>query len=392
MNFLFIAPSDPRNTDNGGNQRTHFLYQALTNIGTVYTVIPVFAKSLEHIDEENKIAMLCIEKRYSTAWFINHCLNRFIPIILWHPYGGLGYFDSIWKNVKFDFTVCRYTKWAAYAKAWKIAPLLLDIDDLPEEAYKTIYLKRGIGGALICKLVRKWSNYIFNKSAGLWIANPSQVLNLSHKNASFLPNISLPQTQTETSDSSDRIIFSVGCLAYPPNYLGIDFFINHVWQHLHERFPDLTYHIAGKDLPEQYQKSWSRIPGIKLLGFVRDLHDEYKHCLFTVAPIFAGSGTCIKVLESLAYHRCCLCSTFAARGLESTGLDHAGLLLADTAEQFYHQAVELIENESRRKELQTRGADLVEKLFHFQKFKEQIHKVLEKAQFSLRQENNDEDV
>lgn len=54
--------------------------------------------------------------------------------------------------------------------------------------------------------------------------------------------------------------------------------------------------------------------------------------------------------------------------------------------------MELIENESRRKELQTRGADLVEKLFHFQKFKEQIHKVLEKAQFSLRQENNDEDV
>ena len=386
MNFLLIAPSDPRNTDTGGNQRTHFLYQALSNIGTVYTVIPVFAKSLERIDKENKIAMLCIEKRYSIAWFVNHWLNRFIPVILWHPHGGLGYFDSIWEGVKFDFTVCRYTKWASYAKAWKIAPLLLDIDDLPEEAYKTIYQKQGKGIGLFSKLVKKWSSCIFYKSAGLWIANPSQVLNLSHRNASFLPNVSLMKSQTDNTNSSNRILFSVAYLGYPPNYLGIDFFIHQVWPHLHKKFPDLTYHIAGKDLPEHYQKTWSRIPGIKLLGFIKDLHTEYNRCLFSVAPIFAGSGTCIKVLESLTYHRCCLCSTFAARGLESTGLEHAGLLLAETSEQFCNQAIELIENKLKRKELQTRGADLVGKLFNFQKFEEQIHKVLEKALSSPKSE------
>ena len=65
----------------------------------------------------------------------------------------------------------------------------------------------------------------------------------------------------------------------------------------------LTFGIIGyRALPV------AALPNVEVSGFVQDLPPVYERAAFTVAPIYWGGGTKIKVLESLAYGRTCVAS------------------------------------------------------------------------------------
>ena len=70
----------------------------------------------------------------------------------------------------------------------------------------------------------------------------------------------------------------------------------------------------GHETPQRLR--WEAIDGVQPVGYVDDLADEYRRCAFTVAPIFEGAGTKIKVLESLAFGRACLTTPCGARRMD----------------------------------------------------------------------------
>ncbi len=191
-----------------------------------------------------------------------------------------------------------------------------------------------------------------------------------------IPNA--PQTDTAVDDEPPRpMIFSVGLLLYEANYLGIDYFLEHVWTRLVQRYPTLRYCIVGKGLPESYQKKWlERYPNIDLLGYVESLEQVYRNSLFSVAPIYSGSGTCIKVLESMRFGRVCLCSAFAARGLEKYKFDGNGLMISQTADKMFEQACQLMDNPGVRREMQRRAPAMVSSVFCFDQFAGQVRQLI----------------
>ena len=72
-----------------------------------------------------------------------------------------------------------------------------------------------------------------------------------------------------------------------------------------------------------------------------------------VAPLRAGSGTRIKILEAWAAGRCVVATPLAAEGLGArTGVDIA---LATTAEAFASEVVRLIGDSAARKRIATHG-------------------------------------
>ena len=75
-------------------------------------------------------------------------------------------------------------------------------------------------------------------------------------------------------------------------------------------------------------------------GAVADLHPWYAQADAIVAPIRAGGGTRIKILEAFSYQRPVAATSIAMEGIEARAEEH--FVLGDTPAAFAQQCVRLI--------------------------------------------------
>ena len=366
MNILYITTSDPRLKKTGSEQRTNLLWESLKRYGRVYTfqVRNYVGNDAEMIEGEHPICKFYpIIKRYSFWHFLNSIINRLTPFNPWNRKTVIQpIVADVFKGIKFDLVISRYIYPLCDYKYWEIAPLLIDIDDHPYQVYETICKNSvPLGLKNIGKYLTKiHTNYIINKSAGGWIANEEQ-LHLCGKNYGFLPNIpQMPSVKYNVDYNSRNYLFTVGDMGYKPNKDGVTTFLTKIWPLFHQKHPNVSYYIAGKGATDAEKKSWNNYEGVKYLGFVEDLEALYEKTLATVVPIYSGGGTCIKTLESMAYSRPCISTSFGARGIANDVIQgEKGILLFENAESFIHAYDRLLEkNCCHRIEMQGKNVQL----------------------------------
>jgi glycosyltransferase involved in cell wall biosynthesis len=108
-----------------------------------------------------------------------------------------------------------------------------------------------------------------------------------------------------------------------------------------------------------------------VLGFVPDLMSVYQEASICVAPLRAGSGSRLKILEAMAYGRPVVTTRLGCEGLLVESGKH--LLIADQPEAFANAIGEilddpklgltLVENARRFVELAHGWKSIVEKVF-----------------------------
>ena len=225
-------------------------------------------------------------------------------------------------------------------RMWGIAPVFVDVDDLPIESFRSIqkrHLVRGVG-AIADWCVRRWQANVLRRSSGFWLSNREHLALLDDPRGVWLPNLP-PANEGGPCDVGhprDSVLF-VGDLQYAPNIEGVRRFLSNVWPEFRRRCPNVRFRIVGCGAPDD----WRATEGVDVLGRVDDLRPEYERCHFSVVPVDAGSGTCIKVLESLSFGRVALCSRFGARGVDASLLGH-GVEVADSDDEMVRKAVELV--------------------------------------------------
>ncbi len=378
--ILYISTSDPEDKSSGGAQRSRFLYQALRAQGEVYTIIPVSMPSLERVDEDRKIEWICLDRRYTFRWALQRLFNRCFPLLVC-PFYARNLPDRLRRDGDFDCVVVRYTQWASYFAAWRIAPLLIDIDDSPIEFYDTVMAPRcrsGLKRSLNRWLLQRWCRWIYRKATGGWIANADQVGAIEGIKPKYLPNLAMPAPEGFTFDrEKENFLLTVGYLGYAPNYEGVDQFIEESWPLLHAAKPELSYYVVGKDCPAELKEKWSSVAGVKVLGFVDDLEALYESCLMTVAPVYSGSGTCIKVIESLLRGRICVAAPFALRGIDRMHIQDAnGLCEASSSEAFIAKIASYCEQPEQLKMHESNARVFATSYFAYQQFEDAVADVL----------------
>ena len=353
MNILYVSGHDPRDVSFGSPQRTNMLWRALQQIGDVYAIC--------YYQNNNRLTDRIVASRFAPPKGWRNMCNRFFnkfwflfdkDAVKMYPFGYCFSYEKPFGDVKFDAVVCRYIEPAAMLHLWKIAPLYVDFDDDPIQAFKTrdaLRLpkwKRPIALLLLRLIVR----IVKHKMTAGWIANPEQ--SSVFKKRPILPLDNIPHFPSEGyNPKSERepYIFSVGFMEYPPNYLGVDEFVHTIWKTLHEQYPNLHYLIVGKGAPEEYIERWNQTPGVKYMGFVEDLESIYEKALATVVAVDSGSGTCIKTLESLAHSRVCLSRPFGARGIgNNMKTNQAGIFVYDNYSDFVSHFYLSVLNEKQR--------------------------------------------
>lgn len=122
-----------------------------------------------------------------------------------------------------------------------------------------------------------------------------------------------------------RILF-VGNGAYQPYARGLAWFVTEVVPRVRETLP-AAFRAVGRRPHNPVTAA-----GVEYTGTVPDLREHYEWAHVAVVPVFEGSGTRLKIPESMAYRRPVVSTSMGAEGLPIEGGRH--YRRADDAEGF----------------------------------------------------------
>jgi glycosyltransferase involved in cell wall biosynthesis len=125
-----------------------------------------------------------------------------------------------------------------------------------------------------------------------------------------------PDYHFEVRSVKDPTIFIIGAMNWMPNAEGVRWFLDKVWPDLFHRYPNLRFHIAGREMP-----AWMKnldLPNVIVEGEVGDASSFYAANDIMIVPLFSGSGIRIKVIEAMAYGKTVISTEIGAEGIDYT--------------------------------------------------------------------------
>ncbi len=139
-----------------------------------------------------------------------------------------------------------------------------------------------------------------------------------------------------------RKFFFLGALDWMPNQEGLVWLLKEVWPRVREHLPTAEWHIAGRNAPRWLADS-CKAPGVIFHGEVDDAAEFSLHYPIMLAPLFAGSGIRIKIIEAMARSRVVITTPVGAEGLGIKDGVHA--LIREPAEDFAKAMADVYTND-----------------------------------------------
>lgn len=157
------------------------------------------------------------------------------------------------------------------------------------------------------------------------------------------------------SDGPAALVF-VGSMAYKPCEDAAVWLVRKILPLVRQQLGEVQVWIVGRD-PGRRVKELAG-DGVFVTGEVADVIPFYARATVAVAPLRAGSGSRLKILEAMALGRPLVSTSIGAEGLEVKNGTH--LLVADEPADFAAAIVKLICDEDLRNALAVAARGLVE--------------------------------
>lgn len=386
MNILFVSPSfNPLDgTGWGSTQRTNLLFEACTQLGHV-DVISFVDGVISNRKDCKVLYSDSAPKVSQKEGRIMKFLRMLTPL---NPYAMFPKNKRCAEIVEerickgnYDLIVCRYIPEAMMCGLLDFANILVvDVDDNPCDVERTA-----------ARTSRTWRNRLYHRYRVAIIekvvdkiqrachftfyANPVQA---TYKNSAYLPNVPFYEFDlplVNYAQTNQRLLF-VGNMSYGPNAQGIDKFIDNVFPLIRQYIPNVELHLVGGCNQQAYLDKWSKIEGVKYMGFVDDLQDEYKEARVVVVPIYGGAGTNIKVLEAMQMRRPCVTTTYGVRGFSEYFEDNEEIIIAKNDATFAEKIVALINDETQNHNIATKAYSAMKAHFSRKAFNEIVKQSL----------------
>jgi glycosyltransferase involved in cell wall biosynthesis len=208
------------------------------------------------------------------------------------------------------------------------AATTLDLDDLEAPTRRSIAVQlfrdgRWGRGALVAAGLSAWRD-----RERRWGARFDQVTvcceqdrdtasrGLPGRDVQVFPNRIWRGALRPTGDVEEpRLVLFVGALAYAPNESAVLFFAREVMPRLLADDPAWRFAVVGRGGSPALRERLARCPGVVWVGEVPEVTPWYARCAMVVAPLRAGGGTKLKVLEALCHERPLVATHEATRGL-----------------------------------------------------------------------------
>lgn len=331
--ILLVSPASPFSPQSGAQQRTALLHEALRQLGEVDVVLlePTPAASRTVAPGPGILAHgLWHQRPLGLGKFAPDApLNRALEA------NGL-------ETGAYRLIVSRYLN--PIAKLI-VPPAVRTVVDLDDWGYHYGAGPLALGARFKSHYAAWLGRRQLKRFNAFFFVSPRDQARHPELRSTVLPNVPYaPPTEPDPQMASTTLLF-VGSLWYGPNRHGIDRFLARIWPGIKAAAPQARLLLVGA-APPAARQVWERHPDVSAPGFVDDLSAAYRNAAFTIAPIYSGGGTNIKIVESLAYGRACVTTPHCASAFDSdlTG----GLDIADDDAAFVRHCLELLGDEQLR--------------------------------------------
>jgi len=144
------------------------------------------------------------------------------------------------------------------------------------------------------------------------------------------------------SNKSPQKIYHIGAMDWQANQDGVLWFLEKVWPIVHEKYPQLSFHFAGRNMPEKFKALSNASKQIYCAGEVPDAATFEMDKDILIVPIQAAAGIRIKVLKAMAHSKAIVTTSMGIKGIDATAGQE--VLIADTAPAFAHNIIQLVES------------------------------------------------
>lgn len=390
---LLVVPiwACARNT--GGGQRTFHLYRALAEFCSLDVLLvsqPQFA-GLEALyprlhrelfpsamDIHLRRSAASMHPRFGAASLL---LRRAMKAMRSprHDYApspeALDHLDGLLARTRYDAAVGRYlletSQSGVLARA--AVPVLLDVDDRDDKVLETrlhaattpLWHKPWLAWRLA--QTRPVVDRLLGRCAHLWLASEADGQEVAHPSTSVLPNVPyLPEDvgRAPAPMPATKTCIFVGTCVHRVNREGVRHFVERCWPAIRRAEPQARFRVVGSGGWDALRAELERHPGVTVVGSVPSVADEYCAAAFAVVPLLEGSGTKIKVLESLLFGRTLVAHAHAVRGLDE--LRHReSLMVAHSDEAFAAHVLSLYDHPSAAAAMAAHGRSIVERDYSY---------------------------
>ena len=408
--ILFITPLPPYPpTAGGGRQRTNLILRALQRVGRVDTLIlndPGSLSAPEHCSLEDQFGGVTwvtpLRRGERGLWrFIRPLKPRMIDRLA-HNLGRRSVDNHpdprahAWLCARlaredYDVIVARYLPAAMKTGAFDSGvPVVVDVDDLETQVYRSRLQVPGLRRLQrvaikhhlrqIDRLVPRW----LSRAAHLWLSSEDDRPLVAHPSVSVLPNI--PFNWGEDVSAGEpfpqapadcHVVLAVGSMTHRVNVNAIDRFTRCVWPRVVAAVPDAVLRIAGAGMSNTMRRRWAAVRGVEPIGYLEDIAQAYWGCAFTIAPLFEGGGTKIKVLESLRFGRAVVATDHACRGYDNHLPDRQAIWIARDEDGLTDGCVQLLGDPALRHAMAREGHARVKEYFSLDRFERVVAETFE---------------
>src|SRR5437660_4986520 len=140
-----------------------------------------------------------------------------------------------------------------------------------------------------------------------------------------------------------------GSMDWLPNEDAIFYFVKEILPLIRQQVPGVSLCVVGRKPSPRLQQLAATETNIELTGWVEDIRPFMARGSICIVPLRIGGGTRLKIFEAMAMAKPVVSTTIGAEGLPVRHGEN--ILLADTAEGFARETIELLRNPARRKQI-----------------------------------------
>lgn len=272
----------------------------------------------------------------------------------------------------YDLVVVRLAWLGRLVDAPRLAPAILDVDDLDWMLHETMaaaspwWSVRRRRALRLARVAREHARAEILRYGRVIVTCRRDAEAIGHAATWIAPNVPVPPAGgwcEPTHQPQGGVVMTVGTWSWFPNAEGLRWFLERCWPRLRRARPGVRLRVVGAPPSGRLLRLCERTPGVELAGVVEDLREEYAAASVCVAPIRFGAGTKIKVLEALAHGRATVACPHALSGLEGSVRAGEHCLVADDPVRFARACAELLADPAEAARLGQRGARAVRAAF-----------------------------
>lgn len=291
----------------------------------------------------------------------------------------VGYFKSAKMQALISYLLQQESFDAVHVQHIRMAPYLKDIHSVPRildlpDAFSLYWKRRqDIPGLfwkkqlerLEQKRLFKYERLLNNFDLTLVCSQEDQQY---LKNAHHIDRISVLPNGVDTEqfnnpqghDYAQQInILFTGNMDYAPNVDAVVYFVESIFPHILNVFPQAKFIIGGQRPVKAVQALASE--QVIVTGFIEKLQELYKQAAIVVAPLRFGAGTQNKVLEAMAMGIPVVCTHVGFEGLGVVSGD--GVYKETDAQAFADRVIQLLSDESLRRAVGEKGKATIHNRF-----------------------------